>query len=39
LCLVGNARYWYGQAHKPVPTGRLQAEWDAIAKTLLGPEA
>src|SRR5437899_4800487 len=36
---LGNARYWYGQARKPVPTGRLQAEWDGIAKTLLGQEA
>jgi hypothetical protein len=32
---LGNARYWYGQAHKPVPTARLSAEWDKIAAALL----
>ncbi len=32
---LGNARYWYGQARQPVATGRLQAEWDAIARALL----
>jgi hypothetical protein len=32
---LANARYWYGQARKPVPTGRLHAEWDKIAGALL----
>ena len=32
---LANARYWYGQARKPVPTGRLSAEWDGIADALL----
>jgi|SRR5690242_1630054 len=30
-----NAQYWYRQAHKPVETGSLHAEWDAIAAALL----
>src|SRR5258708_2410895 len=32
---LGNARYWYGQAGKSPPTGRLRAEWDSIAEALL----
>jgi len=32
---LGNARYWYGQAGKAPPTGRLRAERDSIAATLL----
>jgi hypothetical protein len=32
---LGNARYWYGQAGKAAPTGRLRAEWDSIAGALL----
>jgi hypothetical protein len=32
---LGNARYWYGQAGKVPPTGRLPAEWDSIAQALL----
>jgi hypothetical protein len=32
---LGNARYWYGQAGKAPPTGRLRAEWDSIADALL----
>ena len=32
---LGNARYWYGQAGKAPPTGRLRAEWDSIAAALL----
>jgi hypothetical protein len=32
---LGNARYWYGQAGKAPPTGRLPAEWDSIADALL----
>lgn len=30
-----NARYWYGKARRPAATGRLAAEWDAIAEALL----
>ena len=36
---LGNARYWYGQAQRPVPTKPLAAEWDAIAETLLAADA
>ena len=32
---LGNARYWYGQAGKASPTGRLRDEWDSIAAALL----
>ena len=32
---LGNARYWYEQADKAPPTGRLRAEWDSIAQALL----
>jgi hypothetical protein len=32
---LGNARYWYGQAGKAPPTGRLPAEWDSIVQALL----
>jgi hypothetical protein len=32
---LGNARYWYAQAGKAPPTGRLPAEWDSIADALL----
>src|SRR6185369_17617847 len=31
-----NAGYWYRAAGKPVATGTLDAEWDAIAAALLG---
>jgi hypothetical protein len=35
---LGNARYWYRQAQRPVPEMPLKAEWDAIVETLLaGP--
>jgi hypothetical protein len=33
---TGNAAYWYRQAKRPVATGSLDAEWDAIAAALLG---
>lgn len=32
---LSNAGYWYRRAGKPVAVGALQAEWDAIATTLL----
>jgi hypothetical protein len=32
---LGNARYWYGQAGKAVPTAPSDAEWDSIAGALL----
>jgi len=32
---AGNAAYWYRQARKPVATGPLDAEWDAIVAALL----
>src|SRR5229473_782769 len=32
---LGNARYWYKQAGKPVASGSLDAERDGIAKALL----
>ena len=30
-----NARYWYAQVGKPVASGALPAEWDAIARALI----
>ena len=30
-----NAGYWYRRAGRPVVSGALDAEWDAIATTLL----
>jgi hypothetical protein len=33
---VGNARYWYGRARRPACTGALDAEWQQIARALLG---
>lgn len=31
-----NARYWYGQAGKPFPSGQsLDEEWTSLAKALL----
>jgi hypothetical protein len=35
---LGNARYWYRQAQRPVATAPLTAEWDVIAETLLQRE-
>jgi hypothetical protein len=32
---ASNARYWYGQAGKPVYSGSLQEEWAAISEALL----
>jgi hypothetical protein len=32
---AGNAAYWYKAANKPVATGALEAEWDAIAAALI----
>ena len=33
-----NAGYWYRQAGKPVASGALEAEYEAIAQTLLSAE-
>lgn len=33
---LGNAGYWYRQAGKPLASGSLDAEWDAITSALLG---
>jgi hypothetical protein len=33
---AGNAAYWYREAKKPVATGTLDREWDAIVAALLG---
>jgi hypothetical protein len=33
---LGNAQYWYRRARRPAPRGDLDAEWEAIAATLLG---
>jgi hypothetical protein len=35
---LANARYWYRQAQRPVPTRPLAVEWDAIAEALLKGE-
>ena len=32
---LGNAGYWYRRAGKPAASGSLEAEWEAIASTLL----
>ena len=34
---AGNAAYWYRRAGKPVASMSLEAEFDAIATTLLAP--
>ncbi len=34
----GNAGYWYRQAGRPVATGSLEAEWEAIVSALIGIE-
>jgi len=34
---AGNAAYWYQRAGKPVASGSLEAEWNAIAAALLSP--
>src|SRR5215813_1556190 len=35
---LGNARYWYTQSQRPVPTKPLAAEWDAIVEALLAAD-
>jgi hypothetical protein len=32
---LNNAGYWYRRAGKPVATVSLEAEWDAVAESLL----
>ena len=32
---LGNARYWYRQAQRPVAAEPLSSEWNAIANALL----
>ena len=32
---LGNAGYWYRQAHKPVASDPLETEWDGIVSALL----
>ena len=32
-----NARYWYRRAAQPVAKSDLAGEWEAIARSLLGP--
>ncbi|MSP50632.1 MAG: hypothetical protein EXQ95_15075 [Alphaproteobacteria bacterium] len=32
---LANAGYWYRRAKKPVATGPLEEEWEAIARALL----
>jgi hypothetical protein len=31
---LGNAAYWYRRAGRPVATGTLEAEWEALAVAL-----
>lgn len=33
---LANASYWYARAGQPVAVGPFDAEWDAIARALLG---
>ncbi|HWQ39818.1 MAG TPA: hypothetical protein VNM24_14645 [Burkholderiales bacterium] len=35
---LGNARYWYRRAGRPMPQGPLEDEWRAIAATFLEGE-
>ena len=32
---LGNAGYWYRQAHKKAATGSVDAEWQAIVEAML----
>ena len=32
---AGNAAYWYREAKRPVATGTLDPEWDAMVAALL----
>jgi len=32
----GNAEYWYRKARQKLATGSIEAEWQAIARALLG---
>ena len=32
---MNNANYWYRQAHRPLQTGDLRAEWETIVMELL----
>jgi hypothetical protein len=32
---LGNARYWYRQAHRPESKAAIAAEWDAMVTALL----
>ena len=34
----GNAGYWYQRAGRPLAAGDLRAEWESIARELLGRE-
>jgi hypothetical protein len=36
---LGNAAYWYRRAARPVASGTLEEEWEAIVSALLGREA
>jgi hypothetical protein len=36
---LGNARYWYGEAQRPVPTKPHAAEWDTIVAAMLAAQA
>jgi hypothetical protein len=36
---LGNARYWYRQAQRPVPTRPPAAEWHAIAEAIITGDA
>ena len=35
---LGNARYWYRQAGRPVATQSLNVEWDSIVGAMLADE-
>ena len=36
---LGNARYWYRQAERPVASASLENEWEAITAALLAEAA
>jgi hypothetical protein len=35
---LGNAGYWYGRAHQPIPADSLDMEWTRIGTALLSRE-
>lgn len=34
---LANAAYWYRRAGQPIASGAFEAEWEEIARALIGP--